>query len=52
MNLDLAPPDLAFREEVRARTPMGRHLNGRATTVLGGSSEIQRNILARTALGL
>jgi hypothetical protein len=26
---------------------MTRHLNGRASTVFGGSSEIQHNILAR-----
>jgi acyl-CoA dehydrogenase len=31
---------------------MARYLNARAATIYGGSSEVQRNILARTALGL
>ena len=28
------------------------HLHGRAATVYGGSNEIQRNIIAKLALGL
>jgi len=33
-------------------TVTARYLNTRAATVYGGSSEVQRNILARVALGL
>ena len=35
-----------------AATPTARYLNARAATVFGGSSEVQRNILAKVALGL
>lgn len=35
-----------------AVTPTAKYLNTRAATIYGGSSEVQRNILARGALGL
>ena len=35
-----------------AVTPTAKYFNTRAATIYGGSSEVQRNILARTALGL
>jgi acyl-CoA dehydrogenase len=41
------PPD---EEEVLAATP--RYLNARAFSIMGGTSEIQTNILAKTLVGL
>ncbi|MGE4431290.1 MAG: acyl-CoA dehydrogenase [Sphingobium sp.] len=35
-----------------ALTPTARYLNGRAYTIFGGASEVQRDILARVALDL
>jgi acyl-CoA dehydrogenase len=35
-----------------AVVPTARYFNARAATIFGGSSEVQRNILARTAVGL
>ncbi len=35
-----------------AMLPTARYLNTRASTIYGGSSEVQHNIMARTALGL
>jgi alkylation response protein AidB-like acyl-CoA dehydrogenase len=44
-NMPVTGPDYAA-------TTVARYLNTRAATVYGGSSEVQRNILARAALGL
>lgn len=44
-NLPPVGPDEGF-------TVTARYLNTRAATIYGGSSEVQRNILARAALGL
>lgn len=41
----MAGPDFAV-------SAMGRYLNNRAATIYGGSSEVQRNILAKVGLGL
>jgi alkylation response protein AidB-like acyl-CoA dehydrogenase len=35
-----------------AQTAMGRYLNNRASTIFGGSNEVQKNIIAKTVLGL
>ena len=45
------PPGAVVGPE-RALTPVALYLNMRAFTIFGGSSEVQRNILARTALRL
>ena len=31
---------------------MGNYLNNRASTIFGGSNEVQKNIIAKTVLGL
>ena len=36
----------------RALTPVAHYLNMRAISIFGGASEVQRNILARAALGI
>ncbi|MGF6604086.1 alkylation response protein AidB-like acyl-CoA dehydrogenase [Paraburkholderia sp. GAS448] len=46
---DPARSDTSSRD---AQVAMARYLNMRAATIYGGSSEIQRNILAKTALQL
>jgi hypothetical protein len=38
--------------EAAAQLAAARFLNGKAWTVFGGSSEVQRNIIAKTVLGL
>ena len=35
-----------------AQTAMGRYLNNRAATIFGGSNEVQKNIIAKSVLGL
>ena len=35
-----------------AQTAMGKYLNNRASTIFGGSDEVQKNIIAKTVLGL
>jgi acyl-CoA dehydrogenase len=43
---------LARQDDPRASVAMGRYLYDRSVTIFGGTSEIQRNIMAKTALGL
>ena len=35
-----------------AQVAMGKYLNNRASTIFGGSDEVQKNIIAKTVLGL
>ena len=35
-----------------AQTAIGKYLNNRASTIFGGSDEVQKNIIAKTVLGL
>ena len=35
-----------------AQVAMGNYLNNRASTIFGGSNEVQKNIIAKTVLGL
>lgn len=35
-----------------AQIAMGKYLNNRASTIFGGSNEVQKNIIAKTVLGL
>lgn len=37
---------------VEAQVAMGRYLNNRASTIFGGSNEVQKNIIAKSVLGL
>jgi alkylation response protein AidB-like acyl-CoA dehydrogenase len=37
---------------VAAQVAMGRYLNNRAATIFGGSDEVQKNIIAKSVLGL
>ncbi len=35
-----------------SHTATGRYLNNRASTIFGGSTEVQKNIIAKSVLGL
>ena len=44
-----APEPVGIAE---AQTALGKYLNSRASTIYGGSNEVQKNIIAKTVLGL
>ncbi len=44
-----APEPIGIPE---AQIAMGKYLNSRASTIYGGSNEVQKNIIAKTVLGL
>jgi len=53
--LEVAGEDGAGLEPMegdRELNPMGLFLNARAATIYGGTSEVQRNIIAKTVLRL
>lgn len=53
--IDIAGPEGGFTGPIDAQTglsPTGQFLQARPATIYGGSSEIQRNIIAKAVLGL
>ncbi|MGB7098282.1 MAG: acyl-CoA dehydrogenase family protein [Xanthobacteraceae bacterium] len=53
--LEIAGPEGGFLHPVdgnRELNPMGQFLTARAATIYGGASEVQRNIIAKSVLGL
>lgn len=52
LDLEEAPPAGTPEDYVRASYALKAHMNYRKTMIYGGSSEVQRNILARGVLGL